>query len=98
MKVGFVSLGCSKNLIDTEVAIGHFKNNKYEIESTMEILSKAGIRMHLGKGALKPETAQALKEKVLAKFPKADVFIEPTGALCSFYAEQGGLLVGFESN
>ena len=27
MKVGFVSLGCSKNLIDTEIAIGHFKEN-----------------------------------------------------------------------
>ena len=36
MKVGFVSLGCSKNLIDTEIAIGHFKNNKYEIESNPE--------------------------------------------------------------
>ena len=33
MKVGFISLGCSKNLIDTEIVIGHFKNNKYEIES-----------------------------------------------------------------
>jgi len=31
MKVGFISLGCSKNLIDTEVVIGHFKNNKYKI-------------------------------------------------------------------
>ena len=31
MKVGFVSLGCSKNLIDTEVAIGKFKNNNYKI-------------------------------------------------------------------
>ena len=31
MNVGFVSLGCSKNLIDTEVAIGHFKKNKYKI-------------------------------------------------------------------
>ncbi len=31
MKVGFVSLGCSKNLIDTEMAIGLFKNNKFEI-------------------------------------------------------------------
>ena len=36
MKVGFVSLGCSKNLIDTEIVIGHFKNNKYEIESNPE--------------------------------------------------------------
>ena len=33
MKVGFVSLGCSKNLIDTEIAIGHFKDNNYEIEN-----------------------------------------------------------------
>ena len=31
MKVGFVSLGCSKNLIDTEMAIGLFKNNKFQI-------------------------------------------------------------------
>ena len=31
MKVGFISLGCSKNLIDTEIAIGKFKNNKHEI-------------------------------------------------------------------
>lgn len=31
MKVGFVSLGCSKNLIDTEMAIGMFKNNNFEI-------------------------------------------------------------------
>ena len=36
MKVGFVSLGCSKNLIDTEIAIGYFKNNKYEIEINPE--------------------------------------------------------------
>ena len=31
MKVGFISLGCSKNLIDTEMAIGLFKNNNFEI-------------------------------------------------------------------
>lgn len=36
VKVGFVSLGCSKNLIDTEIAIGHFKNNNYEIENNPE--------------------------------------------------------------
>ena len=31
MNVGFISLGCSKNLIDTEVAIGLFKKNNYKI-------------------------------------------------------------------
>lgn len=43
------------------------------------------------------EAAAKLKETILAVFPKCDIFIEPTTALCSFYAEQGGLLVGFES-
>ena len=36
MNVGFVSLGCSKNLIDTEVAIGMFKNNNYKIVNNPE--------------------------------------------------------------
>ncbi len=31
VKVGFISLGCSKNLIDTEATIGLFKKNKFEI-------------------------------------------------------------------
>ena len=41
MKVGFVHLGCSKNLIDTEATIGLFKKNKYEIvndETKAEII------------------------------------------------------------
>lgn len=36
MKVGFISLGCSKNLIDTEVTIGMFKNNNYKIVNKSE--------------------------------------------------------------
>ena len=36
MKVGFISLGCSKNLIDTEMTIGLFKNHKYNIVSDVE--------------------------------------------------------------
>jgi DegV family protein with EDD domain len=40
--------------------------------------------------------AQLLQEKILEKFPNAQIEIGMTGGLCSFYAEQGGLLVGFE--
>lgn len=42
------------------------------------------------------EAAQALKTAIHAAFPTADVSIETTTALCSFYAEQGGMLVGYE--
>ena len=40
--------------------------------------------------------AVALKESVLAEFPQADIAIAPCCGLCSYYAEKGGLLVGFE--
>ena len=36
MKVGFVSLGCSKNLIDTEMTIGLFKEHQYTIVNDVE--------------------------------------------------------------
>lgn len=36
MNVGFISLGCSKNLIDTEALIGEFKKNKYNIVNEEE--------------------------------------------------------------
>ena len=40
--------------------------------------------------------ATALRDKVWAKFPEAAVEIRPCRGLCSFYAEHGGLLVGYE--
>jgi len=36
INVGFISLGCSKNLIDTEVMIGKFQANKYKIVNNPE--------------------------------------------------------------
>lgn len=43
-----------------------------------------------------PNAAEALKLAVLAEYPAADIQIEPTTALCSFYAEVGGLMIGYE--
>ena len=40
--------------------------------------------------------ADALKQRILDAFPSADVTVSPCGGLCSFYAEKGGILVGFE--
>ena len=42
--------------------------------------------------------ANALKQAVLARFPGVRFTIEPTTALCSFYAEEGGLMIGFEGS
>ena len=42
------------------------------------------------------ENANAFKAAVLAKYPNANFVIEHTTGLCSFYAEAGGLMIGFE--
>ncbi|MBQ3055543.1 MAG: DegV family protein [Oscillospiraceae bacterium] len=41
--------------------------------------------------------ANTLKEKINSAYPTASVTIQETGALCSYYAEDGGVLVGFEA-
>lgn len=42
------------------------------------------------------EDAQKLKDLILEAFPSADVKIGENFGLCSFYAEKGGILAGFE--
>ena len=36
MKIGFISLGCSKNLVDTEMMIAHYKDDGYVVVSNPE--------------------------------------------------------------
>ena len=43
-----------------------------------------------------PEAAEAFRSAVLAEFPNTRFLLEHTTALCSFYAEAGGLIIGFE--
>ena len=45
---------------------------------------------------LNPAAAESLKTTILAAYPDADIRIRPTGGLCSFYAEKGGMIIGFE--
>lgn len=39
--------------------------------------------------------AEIIKDKILAEYPDAQVTIRPMPGLCSFYAEEGGIMVGF---
>ena len=42
--------------------------------------------------------ANSLRNLILGEFPDATVRVEKTFGLCSFYAEQGGLMIGFEKH
>lgn len=41
--------------------------------------------------------AKQLRDMLLARHPGAEIQIHPTGGLCSFYAEKGGIMVGYEA-
>ena len=59
--------------------VGPTSSNKLEIEGSFGTLSKlGGIKMHLGKGAIKPETVKALKENnaVFAIIPPVTALLE----------------------
>lgn len=43
------------------------------------------------------ETVSKLAARLRAEYPRAEIVIRPTRGLCSFYAELGGFLVGFEA-
>ena len=42
--------------------VGPTSSNKLEIESSIEPLSAAGVKLHLGKGQLHPDTVRALEK------------------------------------
>ncbi len=58
--------------------VGPTSSNKLEIEGSFEPLSRHGIKMHLGKGAIKPETVKALAENnaVFAIIPPVTALLE----------------------
>lgn len=58
--------------------VGPTSSNKYEIESTIPALSKAGVKIHLGKGRLSPETVKALDDhnSIYAVLPPVTALLE----------------------
>ncbi len=44
------------------------------------------------------EVALELRDLIVAEFPNTRFCLEHTTALCSFYAEEGGLIIGFEGS
>ena len=68
------------------------------LNSIVEHLTKAGL--HKGKVRIahceNEEAALELKNRILSKMEQVDIRIHTCRGLCSYYAEKGGLLVGYE--
>jgi fumarate hydratase subunit beta len=55
---------------------GPTSSNKEEIEGTMGVLSEAGVRLHIGKGIIKPQTVAAI-----SKYGAMFIVVPPVSAL-----------------
>ena len=86
MKVGFVSLGCSKNLVDTEMMIGLFKKNNYEIVNNPQNAEIIVINTCGFIESAKEEAINTIFE--MAEFKKQNCkFLIVTGCLVERYKE-----------
>ncbi len=74
------------------------RGERRSLEALVDELEKEGFRSgKISIGHCQNEAAaEQLKELVLAKFGSAQVEMHKFRGLCSFYAEKGGVLLGFE--
>jgi fumarate hydratase subunit beta len=58
--------------------VGPTSSNKFDIESSIPILSAAGVKIHIGKGSLNQESIQALKKhsSIYAVIPPVTALLE----------------------
>lgn len=87
MKIGFVSLGCSKNLVDTEMMIGIFKEHEFDIvnnpqEADIILINTCGFIE-----SAKQEAINTILE--MAEYKKKNCkYIIATGCLVQRYKEE----------
>lgn len=78
--------------------ISKCRGEKKVIKSMIEHLENAGY--HGGKVRISHadnlKLAHNVRDKILERYPNADIIVYPMGGLCTYYAEIGGLLVGCE--
>ena len=95
--LGIRVLGCASPRGELEIVGKHRGDRKalQAIQQGMADRHYTGGKVYITHCNAEP-TAQALRERLLTTWPDADISISPARGLCSFYAEEGGLLIGFE--
>ena len=76
------------------------RGDRKALPELLEHMQKAGF--HGGKVRIthvnNPTLAGTFLEQLKAAWPEADASIAPSSGLCSYYAEEGAIMVGFECN
>lgn len=96
---GFLGIRMLGRAVEGEIKpVQKPRGEKKALDATFAEMEKLGYRG----GKLRVShcenevAARVLCDKVRAKYPDADVEVYPARGLCSFYAERGGIILGFE--
>ena len=74
---------------------GEKKTREAMVQHILDAGYRGGkVRIH---HAENPDAAGALAASLRERFPEADIEILPCAGLCSYYAERGGIMLGFAS-
>ena len=95
--LGIRVLGCASPKGELEIIGKHRGDNKalQAIQAAMADRSYNGGKVYITH-CNNESMAETLRQRLLAVWPAAEVLVGPTRGLCSYYAEEGGLLIGFE--
>lgn len=94
--LGIRVMGAAKNgVLDPMHKIRGEKKTLETIFSEMKNFGFSGGKVRIDH-CMNPGGAKFLKDMIHSEFPECDIETGRNGGLCSFYAEQGGILVGFE--
>ena len=95
--LGIRAIGTASQLGEIEL-LHKSRGEKKALISTLNYMEKMNYKG--GKVSISHcfnlDAAKELKRLIAEKYPDAETDINPTRGLCSFYAEKGGLIVGFE--
>ena len=85
-KIGFVSLGCAKNLTDTETMLALLQNDNYIITSDADDADVIVVNTCAFIDSAKEESINAILEMAQKKADKCEVLVV-TGCLAQRYAD-----------
>jgi DegV family protein with EDD domain len=82
----------------TVQSLSKCRGDRHAMEKLLVHLEEAGYsggRFRIGHIG-NPEGAKRLEDAILSRWPQAQVLCYPSGGLCTYYAEKGGLMIGAE--
>ena len=95
LNIHVIGIGSNVGTIEQKEKSRGEKKTILAMKKVMEELNYAGGKVRIDH-SFNLEAAQQLKDLILSAFPNADIVIGENYGLCSYYAEIGGLIAGFE--